>query len=503
MAPSTTAPRPERPRLGGMKSRLGAIAAGLILFAIVIVLPPPPGLETAAWRVTAVAALMAVWWILEAVPVAVTALMPICLFPLLGIAPIRNTTSPYANPLIFLFMGGFMIALAVERWNLHRRIALNVLRLFGARPARLIGGFMCATAGLSMWVSNTATTVMMLPVALSVIGLLHDHKSGANIGTRTEDRDDRNFAVALLLATAYAASIGGLATLVGTPPNALLAGYMEEVHGRSIGFGQWMLVGLPLTVLLLPIAWLLLTRFVYPVASQEIEGATEIIDEEVKKLGPISFQEIAVALIFAATACLWIGRPLVNKVLPGAGLSDAGIAIMGAVALFIVPARTGDGEFLMNWDWARRLPWGVLILFGGGLSLASAVDKTGLAAWIGGALSGIEGWPVLAILLSIVAVVIFLTEITSNTATAAVFLPVMGAAAMTFGADPLFFAAPTAVAASCAFMMPVATPPNAIIFSSGHVSVPQMARAGLPLNIVAIVVVMGAAYSLISWVFGV
>ncbi len=487
---------PTRPRLGGFTSRIGAISGGLAVFGAMIALPPPADLSPAAWHVAAVAALMAVWWIFEAVPVAVTALMPICLFPFLDILSIRDTTAPYANPLIFLFMGGFMIALAVERWHLHRRIALNVLGLFGARPARLVGGFMCATAGLSMWVSNTATTVMMLPVALSVIGLLKDHED-----TQSTDRENRNFAIALLLGTAYAASIGGLATLVGTPPNALLAGYMEQVYDRSIGFGQWMLVGLPLTLILLPIAWLLLTRFIFPVAHHEITGATDIIDDEVEKLGPITYQEIAVALVFAATAALWIARPLINKALPGSGLSDAGIAIMGAVALFIIPARTGKGDFLMNWNWAVRLPWGVLILFGGGLSLASAVDKTGLAAWIGAALSGIDGWPVYLILLAIIAVVIFLTEITSNTATAAVFLPVMGAAALTFGADPLFFAAPTAIAASCAFMMPVATPPNAIIFSSGHIKVPQMARAGLPLNIISIAVILTAAYSLIGWVF--
>jgi len=477
--------------------RIGVIVAGLAVFLILLLLPPPPGMTEPAWRVTCTAILMAIWWISEAVPVAVTALLPICLFPLLGVATIKQSTAPYANPLIFLFMGGFMIALAVERWNLHRRIALNVLKVFGTRPAALVGGFMVATAALSMWISNTATTVMMLPIGLSVISLLH----GKGV-VHLPEEEDRNFTLVLLLGIAYAASVGGLGTLVGTPPNALLAGYMTEVHGRTVGFGEWMLVGIPLVVVLLPVTWFLLTRIVYPVGGAEIPGASDVIAREVDDLGPITPQEKRVIVVFAVTALLWITRPLLNGALPGLSLSDPAIALFGALALFLIPADLENRVFLMNWQWAKKLPWGVLILFGGGLSLASAINDTGLAAWIGSALAGVEAWPSLAILVTIVAVVVFLTEITSNTATAAVFLPVVGAAAATFGADAMTFAAPAALAASCAFMMPVATPPNAIVFGSGYITVLQMAKAGFLLNLAAIVVIPLAAYTVLDWVFG-
>ncbi len=476
--------------------RIGSIAIGLIVLSVMLALPAPPDMSASAWKVTSVAILMAIWWIFEAVPVAVTALLPICLFPFLGVSSIKDAAAPYANPLIFLFLGGFIVALAVERWNLHRRIALNVLRAFGTRPTALVGGFMVATAGLSMWVSNTATTVMMLPIGLSVISLLH----GEGVAG-LPPREDRNFAIALLLGIAYAASVGGLGTLIGTPPNALLAAYMTEVHGRTIGFGQWMLVGLPLVVALLPVVWLLLTRLVYPIGGKAIAGAAEVIEHEIRDLGPMTSEEKSVAAVFGCTAILWVTRPLITDAVPMLTLTDPGIAILGALALFLVPSDVHRGEFLMNWDWAKRLPWGVLILFGGGLSLASAIKGTGLAAWIGSSLAGIQGWPTLAVLVAIVGVVVFLTEITSNTATAAVFLPVVGAAAATFGVDAMQFAAPAALAASCAFMMPVATPPNAIVFGSGHISVPQMAKAGILLNLAAVVVITVFAYSVLPAVF--
>ncbi|NQW01645.1 MAG: DASS family sodium-coupled anion symporter [Rhodospirillales bacterium] len=468
----------------------------MLLFAVLILLPPPMAMDPLAWRVACTAALMAVWWLTEAVPVAITALLPIILFPFLGVATLKQATQPYANPLVFLFMGGFIIALAVERWNLHRRIALNVLNAFGFRPAALVGGFMIATAALSMWVSNTATTVMMLPIGLSVISLLHSE--GVSILPRQEDR---NLSIALLLGIGYAASVGGLGTLVGTPPNALLAGYMFEVHGRTIGFGKWMLVGIPMVLMLLPIAWFVLTRIAFPVGRQEIPGARASIEREIKQLGPMSVQEKSVAVVFALTALLWVARPLINSILPGLSLSDPAIALFGALALFIIPANLKTGEFLMNWEWAKRLPWAVLILFGGGLSLASAIEGSGLDAWFGMAFAGIDAWPVLAVLAVVISVMVFLTELTSNTATAAVFLPVLGAAAATFGVDAMLFVAPAALAASCAFMMPVATPPNAIVFGSGYITVAQMAKAGLLLNFAAIGLILLIAYTALRWAF--
>jgi len=487
---------PRRARDRDPRVRVGGLIGGLVVFALMLALPQPEGMSPAGWRTAAVAMLMAVWWISEALPVAATALAPIALFPLLGVAPIRAATAPYADPLIFLFMGGFMIAIALERWNLHRRIALNVLRVFGTRPAALVAGFMTATAALSMWVSNTATAVMMLPIGLSVIGLLHRGDISA-----LPPEQDRNFGLALLLGIAYGASIGGLGTLIGTPPNALLAAYMAQTFGVTVGFGQWMLLGVPVSLVLLAFAWLVLTRLAFPLGGAAIAGADTVIARELGSLGPMSAAEKRVAAVFAATGLAWVFRPALVDAFPELPLSDTGIAVLAALALFLVPVEARKGRFLMNWTWAVRLPWGVLILFGGGLSLASAISATGLAGWIGEVLTGGQHWPPLLIIVTVTAVVVFLTEITSNTATAAVFLPVVGSFAVAIGAAPVQLAVPVALAASCAFMMPVATPPNAIVFSSGHVTIPDMAKAGLWLNLIAIVWLSAAAYALVLVVF--
>ena len=478
--------------------RYVGILTGLAVFAVMLGLSPPGAMPVAAWRVAAVAVLMAVWWVTEALPVPATALVPLAAFPLTGVMPMTDAAAPYAHPLIFLFLGGFLIALAMERWNLHRRIALSVLTRVGTRPAALVGGFMVGAAGLSMWVSNTATTVMMLPIALSVIGLLR----GEDVGDMSAD-EDRNFALTLLLGIAYGASIGGLGTLIGTPPNALLAAYLDKTYGIAVGFGQWMLVGIPLVVVMLPAAWIVLTRFAYPVARRPIAGAQSVIAGELKALGRLSREEACVAAVFAATALLWMLRPVLNDALPGLTLSDPMIALVGALFLFVIPADLRQGVFLLDWEMAKRLPWGVLILFGGGLSLASAIDGSGLAAWISEALAAGSGWPLVVLVATVAAVVLLLTEITSNTATASVFLPLAGSLAVSIAVDPFVLLVPVALAASCAFMMPVATPPNAIIFGSGYITIPEMARAGLALNVLAVVAIVGATYSLVLWVFGV
>jgi sodium-dependent dicarboxylate transporter 2/3/5 len=451
----------------------------------------------AAWRVAGVAALMAVWWITEALPIPVTALVPIVAFPLAGLASIEEAAAPYANPLMFLFLGGFMLALALERWNLHRRLALTILKRFGARPAALVAGFMIATASLSMWVSNTATAMMMLPIALSVIGLLHAHGVAA-----LPPDEDRNFAVALLLGVAYGASIGGLGTLIGTPPNALLAAYMANSYGISVGFGQWMLLGVPLAAAMLPLAWLVLTKVTFPVGSAEISGAGQVIASELDALGTVSRPEKRVALIFGTVAALWIARPAIDTAAPSLSLSDPVIALSGAIALFIVPANLRERQFLLDWDWAKRLPWGVLILFGGGLSLASAISAIGLAEWISEIMKSGAGAPLFAIVLLVAFVVIFLTEITSNTATAAVFLPLAASLAVSVSASPVTLLVPVALAASCAFMMPVATPPNAIVFAAGRLDVMHMCAAGIFLNLIATAMIAGAALVLVPIVFG-
>ena len=480
-----------------LRVRVAGQILGPLVCAVMLAIGPPGDLSDAGWRVAAVAALMAVWWITQAVPVPVTALAPLVAFPLLGIAPIKDAAAPYANPILFLFLGGFMIALAVERWALHRRIALTVLRLFGPRPSRLVAGFMAATAGLSMWISNTATAVIMLPIGLAVIGLLHE-KGVAELPAR----EDRNFAIALLLGIAYGASIGGIGTLIGTPPNAFLAAYMYERHGVTIGFARWMLIGIPLVLAMLPLAWLVLTRLAFPVGNAVVPGAARVIQADLDRLGPLSAAEKRVGAVFLGTAMLWMARPALAGILPGLPLSDPAIALAGAVTLFIVPADLKRGIFLLDWDWAKRLPWGVLILFGGGLSLASAIGDSGLAAWIGRGLASLAERPLYVIVLLVAALVVFMTEITSNTATATIILPVAAALAVSMALDPILLTVPVALAASCAFMMPVATPPNAIVFGSGRVTIPNMVKAGLLLNLVAIPMIALVALGLGSLVFG-
>jgi solute carrier family 13 (sodium-dependent dicarboxylate transporter), member 2/3/5 len=480
-----------QPVASGLRPRIGLLL-GPALFALVLLLPPPEGMSTPAWRTAAVAVLMAAWWISEAIPIPATALLPLALFPVLGVSAIGPASAPYANPVIWLFLGGFLIAIAIERCGLHRRLALGILRAVGTRPASLVGGFMLGTAFLSMWISNTATVLMMLPMALSVVALV-DREAG-------EGGVDPAFAVALLLGLAYAANIGGMGTLIGTPPNALLAGFMSESLGVQIGFGEWMLVGVPLVAVSLPVCWLLLVRVLYPVRREAIAGGAEVIRREVAGLGRISRAEWTVGIVTGCTAGAWILRPLLEPFVPG--LNDTSIAIGGALLLFLVPVDWRRGVFPLTWKAAEGVPWSVLLLFGGGLSLAAAISETGLAGWIGDAMEGIGAWPVVLVVLAVTTVVIFLTELTSNTATAASFLPVVAALAAGIGLAPLQLAVPTALAASCAFMMPVATPPNAIIYGRGRVSIPQMVRAGIWLNLLFIGLITAAVFLLVPRVLG-
>src|SRR5690606_35715464 len=429
---------------GQGRRRIG-LAIGAGLFVLMLALPPPEGLELAPWRVAAVAVLMASLWLTEAVPISVTALLPLVLFPLLGVAPLGAVSAPYADPLVFLFLGGFLIGLAIERWNLHRRIALNVLVRVGAREDLQVGGFMLATAVLSMWVSNTATALMMLPVALSVVPRGPD-------GAVPPGKD--RFAVALLLSVAYGASIGGLATLVGTPPNAFLRGYMDQSFGIEIGFAEWMLIGVPVSAVMLAGAWWLVTGPLFRLGREEVPGARDAIRRSLAELGAASPAEKRVAAVFMLTAGLWITRPLIDDLVPG--LSDTTIAVAGALLLFLIPSGV-EPRFLLTWEEAERLPWGVLLLFGGGLSLAGAVSDTGLAAWMGAELGALAGLPVFLLVLTVAVLVIFLTELTSNLGTTATFLPVVTALAVGLGQPPLLLAVPAVIAASCAFMLPVGT----------------------------------------------
>lgn len=462
--------------------RTFGLVLGPLLFFIVMVMPAPNGMSPAGWHVVAVASLMATWWITEAIPIAATALLPVALFPLLNVMSTSATTVAYANHLVFLFLGGFLIAMTMQKWNLHRRIALHTIKVVGVSPSRIILGFMIATAFLSMWISNTATAMMMLPIALAVAGQL--------TGNTIHDQQQSHpaFGVALMLGIAYAASIGGVATLIGTPPNAILAGIVERLYDQRISFAAWMSFALPLSMVMLVIAWFYLTHIAYPVKQHQVNNIDELLDQELAQLGPMTRQERLVALIFALVAFSWISRGLVEiRLLEG--VSDASIAIAGALLLFMIPVDIRKREFLLDWSTAVRLPWDILILFGGGFALAQGFSDSGLTTWIVTQLSGLQGAPLIVLVLVVTLVVIFLTEVTSNTATATLVLPVLGAVATAVNMDPMTLMVPAAIAASYAFMLPVATPPNAIVFSSRYVTIPQMARAGLYMNLVAMLVI--------------
>ncbi|PMR75044.1 SLC13 family permease [Billgrantia endophytica] len=476
----------ETPALKSGPSRAGRIGLwlGPLWVVITLVLPAPAGMSDPAWTCAGLALLMATWWSTEAIPIPVTSLLPLVLVPALGIGSMSDAASSYANPIIYLFLGGFLLGISMQYWNLHRRIALHVLKVVGHQPRRQIAGFMIATGFLSMWVSNTATAIMMLPIGMSVINLLGD----------SDPRELSRYATALLLAIAYSASIGGVATLIGTPPNALLAAYLAEDRGIEIGFAQWMLVGLPISVVMMVSAWWWLTRRNFNI--QTGNGGGTMISDELNKLGRMTAPEARVGIIFLLAALAWVVRPLINDM--GLGwLSDTSIAIAAGIALFLVPSGRGNGERLMIWEEAQKLPWGILLLFGGGLALAGSISRSGLAEWIAEQLGVFGAFPLLALVGIVVLVIIFLTEITSNTATAAAFLPLLGALAMSQGISPLLITVPAAIAASCAFMMPVATPPNAIVFATGHMKIQSMMRAGFALNLLCTVLVTLMAYFLI------
>jgi solute carrier family 13 (sodium-dependent dicarboxylate transporter), member 2/3/5 len=483
---TSTSP-PTRPSFG--------LLAGPLLFVLMLLLPGPDTLTPEGWRVAAVTVLMVTWWVTEAIPIPATALLPIVLFPILGVTDIAGATTPFANPLIYLFLGGFIIALGMEKSNLHRRMALNIIHRVGTRPTSIILGFMGAAAFLSMWVSNTATTLMMLPIALSIIALVESDEAMEAGELKT------NFALVLLLGLAYACNIGGIATLVGTPPNALMAGYLLDNHGIEVGFAQWMMLGVPLVLVSLPILFFVLTKLLFPVRMKRLPGGRDLIAEELAKAGAMSRAEKQVAAIFTLTATLWVTRPLLEGWIPG--LSDTGIAIFGALLLFIVPLSWKRWHFVLEWSDAKRLPWEVLILFGGGLSLAAGITGSGLAEWLGTTFQVLDGIGLLWLIVIALGLTIFLTEVTSNTATAAAFLPILASVAIAMGFDPVLLAVPAAIAASCAFMLPVATPPNAIVYGSGYISIPQMARAGFVLNLIMVGVITLMLYLLMGAVFGV
>ena len=462
---------------------------GIIASLIVLFLPESDGLAPEAQRAAAIFVLMGIWWATEAVPIAITALIPLVFFPLLGVASIEATAAPYANKNIFLFLGGFFLSLAIQKCNLHKRIALTILKFTGTRGKSIIAGFMVSSCLLSMWIMNTSTTIMLLPIGLAIIAVVKESM------TELSELEKLNFQVALLLGIAYAANIGGIATLIGTAPNMALNGFMEEQYNVSISFLDWMKVGVPVSLTLLPLAWLSLTRLSFPVNFQTSEQTQATIINMRHSLGEIKTSEKRVLFIFLFTAFLWVTRGQINNIPGLEGLSDPGIAMLCGLALFLTPSGSTN-ENLLEWkDAERGVPWGVLLLFGGGLSLAAAAQSTGLAAWIGGLMP--VGLSIVLLVFMFTTLIIFLTELTSNLATTATFLPIVAIIATQFGFDPILLTASIAIAASCAFMLPVATPPNAIVFGSELIKVPQMMRAGIVLNVISIVIVSLASIYLV------
>ncbi|MCP5115609.1 MAG: DASS family sodium-coupled anion symporter [bacterium] len=482
----------KRQQSGFARHRLIGLLAGPLLAAAILVSPPPDGLTLEGWRTGAVGILMAVWWMTEALPLAATALLPLILFPLLDIRSIDASAAPYAHPLVFLFLGGFLLARAMHVWSLDRRLALTVLRFVGSRPRNVIAGIMGVTAFLSMWVSNTATAMVMLPIGLSIVTTFSEHEQSRAVGV----------APALLLGIAYAATIGGMGTIIGTPPNALFVAFMAETYGIEISFVRWLLIGVPLVLVLLPITWFVLTHISFPIPGGRALEESGAMDKQLAGIEPISRPERMVSAVMLLVAVCWICRPLIAAALPSLRLSDAGIAMTGALLLFLLPVDLKRGRFLLSWKEAAGIRWDVLILFGGGLALAAAIGSSDLADWIGAQLTAFGALPLLLLLLMVGALVVFLGELASNTAMAAVFLPVAGATAIGMGEPAFLLTLPVALFATLGFMLPVATPPNAVIFGSGAVEIRDMLRAGAILDLVGIVIVALAVMTLGRWVLG-
>lgn len=447
------------------------------------------GLEKPGWLTIGVALWMVIWWVTEVAPIAVTSLLPIVLFPAMDILDMSQATAPYGHRFVFLFLGGFVIALALEKWDLHKRIALRIIGWTGSGQRSMILGFMLASAFLSMWISNTATTLMMLPIASSVIFILEKN-------TSLNEKELKRLGMVCMLSIAYAANIGGIATLVGTPPNAAMAGILSEQQGVEITFAEWFKFGLPFSVIMLILSYFLLVRVIHPISNQVSEEGKQVIELEAKKLGAWSSGQFRVMMIFVLTALLWISRSFINDILPFK-IDDTMVSIGMAALLFILPSggqekaqNSVQWKPLLNWDDTQKLPWGILLLFGGGMSLASAFKATQVVEWLGHLFAGVGDWPILIFILMLCAVALFATELMSNLALVNVFIPVVGSIAVFNDQNPLLLAVPVTMACSCAFMFPMATPPNAIVFSSGRISMSDMARTGVWLNLAGVLILM-------------
>jgi sodium-dependent dicarboxylate transporter 2/3/5 len=458
------------------------LVLGVVLFAATLVFEPPQGLSSAAWHVAGAMALMATWWATEALPFAATALVPYAVLPPLGAASPAALAGGYGNTTLYLILGGFLLALAMERCNLHRRIAYAIIARAGGHPLGLVLGMMCATGFVSLWAQNTSTTLMMLPVALSVATIVAPEAESV-------DRDTQNFGKAIVLCVAYAATIGGLGTIVGTATNALVVGFMQQNYGETISFAQWLVFGIPMVVVLMPVAWLVLVKIAFPFRLGSQATARDRLAEARAALGPMSTAERRVTTVFITTAAAWMTGPLLRR-LPGLeDFNDTTIALLAGLSLFVIPNGTKEGGGLVLGADLRRVPWEVLLLFGGGLALAEAIEGSGLSDFFGETLSVIGTWPLIALIAAMATLLVFWTELNSNVAAAATFMPILAAIAATSDFPVLQLVAPAAIAASCGFMLPVGTPPNAIVFGTGRLTMQDMIRAGWRVNVAAILVV--------------
>lgn len=476
--------------MSNRSSRVGLVAGPVAFFAMLYFFRPE-GLSTPAIAVLASTIWIAIWWITEALPIAVTALLPILLFPLTGALSLSATTAQFGHKYVFLYMGGFIIAIAIEKWGLHRRIALRVIDLIGSDVKKIILGFMVATAFMSMWISNTATSVMMLPIGMAIISQLKDNPA-------TIEDENLIFGKALMLSIAYAASIGGVATLIGTPPNLVLAGVLQETYGIEITFARWFVFGLPISALLLFICWKYLTSFAFRFKQKEFPGGRSEIRRLLAELGTMRYEEKLVLIVFISTAVLWISRSLLQKWVPA--LDDTIIAIGAGLVLFILPAKS-KSERIISWEEAVQMPWGIILLFGGGMALAEGFTETGLADWIGNQMTYLQGLSIFVLVMILIAAVNFLTEITSNLATTAMLLPILAPMALSINVHPFILMVSATVAASCAFMLPVATPPNAVVFGSGYLRIPDMVRTGLWMNLLSILLLSMMVYFLLPYLW--
>ena len=470
-----------------------SIVLGPLIFIIILMIPSLGGMSTTAQAALASTLWIAIWWVTEAIPVPVTSLLPMVLYPLTGVMSMRESAAPYANPLIYIFIGGFILALAMEKWNLHRRIALNIISLVGTNMRQLVLGFILATGFLSMWISNTATTVMMLPIALSIASQFKTFQENSEVKIPGADV----FPLALVLSLPYAASIGGMATLVGTPTNLIFIDSVERIYNTSIPFAEWMAVGFPIAIILLLVTWFHLTTIAFKLSNQRVPGSKAIINEELMRLGKMRIEEKWVMTVFGLVAFAWITRSyIISPFFPA--VNDTIIVLIGSAMLFIIPS--GDkNDKLMDWETALKLPWGVLLLFGGAFSVAAAFAESGLTAWIGDRLGSLGDIPFWLALLIIVLVVNYLTEITQNMATCTLMMPIMAALAGVIDVHPFPLMAATCIASSCAFMLPVATAPNAVVFGSGFLKMKDMVRAGFMLNILSVLVIVLIVYYLLPW----